>query len=164
MADEANGDAVRIELGGGVIRNAQGGTSPEFAGLIAAAVVLLVTFGSIVAAGLPLLTALFGLGISIGLIGLLALAVDVPEWAPAVAGLMGIGVGIDYSLLILTRFRAALAAGHARREAIIEAITTAGRSVLVAGITVVVSLLGCSSWASRTCGASRSRPAWPCLW
>jgi RND superfamily putative drug exporter len=142
IADEANGDGVRIELGGGVIRNAQGGTSPEFAGLIAAAVVLLVTFGSIVAAGLPLLTALFGLGISIGLIGLLTLAVDVPEWAPAVAGLMGIGVGIDYSLLILTRFRAALAAGHARREAIIEAITTAGRSVLIAGITVVVSLLG----------------------
>jgi RND superfamily putative drug exporter len=142
MAEEASGDGVRIELGGGVIRNAQGGTSPEFAGLIAAAVVLLVTFGSIVAAGLPLLSALFGLGISIGLIGLLALVVDVPEWAPAVAGLMGIGVGIDYSLLILTRFRAALAAGRERREAIIEAITTAGRSVLIAGITVVVSLLG----------------------
>jgi putative drug exporter of the RND superfamily len=142
MAEEASGDGVRIELGGGVIRNAQGGTSPEFAGLIAAAIVLLVTFGSIVAAGLPLLSALFGLGISIGLIGLLALAVDVPEWAPAVAGLMGIGVGIDYSLLILTRFRAALAAGRERREAIVEAITTAGRSVLIAGITVVLSLLG----------------------
>jgi putative drug exporter of the RND superfamily len=142
MAEEASGDDVRIELGGGVIRNAQGGTSPEFAGLLAAALVLLVTFGSIVAAGLPLLTALFGLGISIGLIGLLALIVDVPEWAPAVAGLMGIGVGIDYSLLILTRFRAALAGGRERREAIIEAITTAGRSVLIAGITVVVSLLG----------------------
>jgi RND superfamily putative drug exporter len=142
MAEEASGDDVRIELGGGVIRNAQGGTSPEFAGLIAAAIVLLVTFGSVVAAGLPLLTALFGLGISIGLIGLLALAVDVPEWAPAVAGLMGIGVGIDYSLLILTRFRAALAAGQTRPDAIVEAIATAGRSVLIAGVTVVVSLLG----------------------
>jgi putative drug exporter of the RND superfamily len=142
MADEASGDDVRIELGGGVIRNAQGGTSPEFAGFLAAAVVLLITFGSVVAAGLPLLTALFGLGISIGLIGLLALVVDVPEWAPAVAGLMGIGVGIDYSLLVLTRFRAALAAERTRREAIIEAITTAGRSVLIAGVTVVVSLLG----------------------
>jgi putative drug exporter of the RND superfamily len=142
MAEEASGDDVRIELGGGVIRNAQGGTSPEFAGLLAAALVLLVTFGSIVAAGLPLLTALFGLGISIGLIGLLAVGVDVPEWAPAVAGLMGIGVGIDYSLLILTRFRAALAAGRERPDAIAEAITTAGRSVLIAGVTVVVSLLG----------------------
>jgi RND superfamily putative drug exporter len=142
MAGKASGDDVRIELGGGVIRNAQGGTSPEFAGLLAAAIVLVITFGSIVAAGLPLLTALFGLGISIGLIGLLALAVDVPEWAPAVAGLMGIGVGIDYSLLVLTRFRAALAAGHNRRDAISDAITTAGRSVLIAGITVVISLLG----------------------
>jgi putative drug exporter of the RND superfamily len=142
MAEEASGEDVRIELGGGVIRNAQGGTSPEFAGLLAAAIVLLITFGSIVAAGLPLLTALFGLGISIGLIGLLALVVDVPEWAPAVAGLMGIGVGIDYSLLILTRFRASLADGQTRREAIIEAITSAGRSVLIAGVTVVVSLLG----------------------
>jgi RND superfamily putative drug exporter len=142
MAEEASGDDVRIELGGSVIRNAQGGTSPEFVGLLAAALVLLVTFGSIVAAGLPLLTALFGLGISIGLIGLLALVVDVPEWAPAVAGLMGIGVGIDYSLLVLTRFRAGLAAGHTRRDAIVEAITTAGRSVLIAGVTVVVSLLG----------------------
>jgi RND superfamily putative drug exporter len=142
MAEEASGDDVRIELGGGVIRNVQGGTSPEFAGLLAAAIVLIITFGSVVAAGLPLLTALFGLGISIGLIGLLALVVDVPEWAPAVAGLMGIGVGIDYSLLVLTRFRAGLAAGRARREAITEAITTAGRSVLIAGVTVVVSLLG----------------------
>jgi putative drug exporter of the RND superfamily len=142
MAEEASGDDVRIELGGGVIRNVQGGTSPEFAGLLAAAIVLIITFGSVVAAGLPLLTALFGLGISIGLIGLLALVVDVPEWAPAVAGLMGIGVGIDYSLLVLTRFRAGLAAGRTRREAITEAITTAGRSVLIAGVTVVVSLLG----------------------
>jgi putative drug exporter of the RND superfamily len=142
MAEQTSGDDVRIELGGGVIRNAQGGTSPEFAGLLAAAIVLLITFGSIVAAGLPLLTALFGLGISIGLIGLLTLLVDVPEWAPAVAGLMGIGVGIDYSLLVLTRFRAALAAGQERWEAIVEAITTAGRSVLIAGVTVVVSLLG----------------------
>jgi putative drug exporter of the RND superfamily len=142
MAEDASGSDVRIELGGGVIRNAQGGTSPEFAGLIAAAIVLLLTFGSVVAAGLPLLTALFGLGISIGLIGLLALVVDVPEWAPAVAGLMGIGVGIDYSLLVLTRFRAAFSAGHTRRDAILEAITTAGRSVLIAGVTVVVSLLG----------------------
>jgi putative drug exporter of the RND superfamily len=142
MAQEASGDEVRVELGGGVIRNAQGGTSPEFAGLLAAAIVLIVTFGSVVAAGLPLLSALFGLGISVGLIGLLALVVDVPEWAPAVAGLMGIGVGIDYSLLVLTRFRAGLAAGHGRREAIVEAMTTAGRSVLVAGVTVVVSLLG----------------------
>jgi putative drug exporter of the RND superfamily len=142
IAKEASGDGLRIELGGQPIRNAEGGPSPEFAGLVAAAVVLLVTFGSLVAAGLPLAVALFGLGISTGLIGPLALVVDVPEWAPAVAGLMGIGVGIDYSLLVLTRFRAALAAGRDRRGAIVEAVATAGRSVLIAGVTVVISLLG----------------------
>jgi putative drug exporter of the RND superfamily len=104
--------------------------------------ILLVAFGSVVAAGLPLLTALFGLGISASLIGVVASVVDVPDWAPAVAGLLGIGVGIDYALLILTRFRTALSAGADRREATVEAVETAGRSVLVAGATVVISILG----------------------
>src|ERR687892_518319 len=108
----------------------------------AATLVFLVAFGSVVAAGLPLLTALFGLGISATLIGVVAAVLDVPDWAPAVAGLLGIGVGIDYTLLILTRFRSALAAGADRRAATIETIETAGRSVLIAGTTVVISILG----------------------
>ena len=111
MAEAASGDGLRIKLGGGPIRDAEGGTSPEAAGLAAAAVILLVAFGSLVAAGLPLVAALFGLGISAPLIGVLAGAVAMPEWAPAVAGLIGIGVGIDYALLIFTRFRVALRAG-----------------------------------------------------
>jgi putative drug exporter of the RND superfamily len=143
LAEASSGDGLRIELGGSPIRQAEGGGSPEGVGLIAAALVLLVAFGSIVAAGLPLLTALFGLGISASLIGVLAALVDVPDFAPAVAGLIGIGVGIDYALLILTRFRAELFAGAVgTRAALIEAISTAGRSVLVAGSTVVISLLG----------------------
>src|SRR6266508_1146500 len=142
LADAATGKGLRIELGGGLIRNAEGGASPETAALIAAAVILLIAFGSVVAAGLPLLVALFSLGISGVSIGALAALVDVPEFAPAVAGLIGIGVGIDYSLLILTRFRTALAGGAEPRAAVVEAVTTAGRSVLVAGGTVVVSLLG----------------------
>ncbi len=142
LADAATGEGLRIELGGGLIRNAQGGASPEAAALIAAAVILLIAFGSVVAAGLPLLVALFSLGISGVSIGALAALLDVPEFAPAVAGLIGIGVGIDYSLLILTRFRTALAGGAEPRAAVVEAVTTAGRSVLVAGGTVVVSLLG----------------------
>ena len=142
MADEAGGEGLRIELGGGPIAEAQEGASPEFAGLIAAAVILLIAFGSIVAAGLPILTALFGLGISASLIAVLAAAMDVPEWAPSVAGLIGIGVGIDYALLVLTRFRVALHGGAQRRDAIVEAVTTAGRSVVVAGTIVMVSLLG----------------------
>jgi RND superfamily putative drug exporter len=142
LAAETSGEGLRIELGGFAIENAEEGTSPEFAGLIAAAVILLVAFGSVVAAGLPLLTAIFGLGISAPLIGVVAAGIDVPDFAPAVAGLIGIGVGVDYALLVLTRFRSALDAGADRRAAVVEAVSTAGRSVLVAGVTVVIALLG----------------------
>jgi putative drug exporter of the RND superfamily len=142
LADEASRDGLRVEVGGNLIRQAQGGTSPEIAGLLAAAVILLIAFGSVVAAGLPILVALFGLGISATLTGVLAAFVETPDFAPAVAGLIGIGVGIDYALLILTRFRGALASGAEPRAAIVEAVSTAGRSVLVAGGTVVISIYG----------------------
>jgi RND superfamily putative drug exporter len=142
LAEDASGDGLQIELGGFLIGEAEEGAPPEMIGLLAAAVVLLIAFGSIVAAGLPLLVAAFGLGISATLIGLLALVVDTPSFAPAVAGLIGIGVGIDYALLILTRFRSALVDGADVREALVEATSTAGRSVIVAGGTVVISLFG----------------------
>jgi putative drug exporter of the RND superfamily len=142
MAEQASGDGLRIELGGGPIRDAQGGASPEVASFVAAAFILLIAFGSIVAAGLPLATALFGLVISTGLIGLAVNVVASPEWAPAVSSLLGIGIGIDYALLILTRFRTALAGGSDTRAALVEAVSTAGRSVLVAGTTVMIALLG----------------------
>ena len=142
LADDASGDGLRVEVGGNLIQNAQEGQPPELMGLLAAAVVLLIAFGSIVAAGLPLLVAIFGLGISATLIGIVALLVDTPEFAPAIAGLIGIGVGIDYALLILTRFRSALLAGADERGALAEAVSTAGRSVIVAGGTVVISMLG----------------------
>src|SRR5919106_352151 len=140
MAEATSGDGLRVELGGGTIE--EEGAPPELMAFLAAALILLVAFGSVVAAGLPLLTALFGLGISASLIGVVAAVLHGPNWAPAVAGLLGIGVGIDYALLILTRFRTALAAGADRRAATVEAIDTAGRSVLVAGTTVVISILG----------------------
>ena len=142
LADEADGNGLRIELGGGLIQQAQEATPPELAGLVGAAVVLLIAFGSVVAAGLPLLVAIFGLGFSAALIGIVALFVDTPEFAPAVAGLIGIGVGIDYALLIVTRFRSALVRGADVRDAIVEAMSTAGRSVFVAGLTVIISLFG----------------------
>jgi putative drug exporter of the RND superfamily len=138
MAERADERDLRVELGG----VDEEGAPPELIALLAAALILLFAFGSVVAAGLPLLTALFGLGISASLIGVVAAVLDVPNWAPAVAGLLGIGVGIDYALLILSRFRTALAAGADRRAATVEAIETAGRSVLVAGTTVVISILG----------------------
>jgi putative drug exporter of the RND superfamily len=141
-AEAVSGDGLRIELGGAVIEDAQEGAPPELVGLVAAAFILLIAFGSVVAAGLPLAVALFGLGLSATLIGVLTVVVDIPEWAPAVSSLMGIGVGIDYALLILTRFRTALAGGAATHGAVVEAVATAGRSVVVAGTTVIIALLG----------------------
>ena len=142
-AEQNSGDGLQIKLGGDPIYAAQETTSPEGLGFLGAAIVLLIAFGSVVAAGLPLLIALFGLGItSGGLIVLLANVVDVPDWTTAVSGLIGIGVGIDYALLVLTRFRAALGDGKDRHDAVVEAVTTAGRSVILAGITVVIAVLG----------------------
>jgi RND superfamily putative drug exporter len=143
-AAEANsGNGLEIKLGGEPILIAQESTSPEGIGFLAAAIVLLIAFGSLVAAGLPLAIALLGLGISSGgLIVLLANVIDVPNWTTAVTGLIGIGVGIDYALLVLTRFRAAMKSGKDRHDAVVEAVTTAGRSVLVAGSTVVIAVLG----------------------
>jgi putative drug exporter of the RND superfamily len=142
LAERESGGQLNIALGGGVIQQAEDAGSPEGIGLLAAAAVLLLAFGSVVAAGLPLAVALFGLGISASLIGVLAALIDVPDFAPAVAGLIGIGVGIDYALLVLTRFRAAMEGGKQPRAAVIEAVETAGRSVLVAGTTVLISVMG----------------------
>jgi len=142
LAERSSGDGLTIALGGGPIRMAEGGGGPEGFGLLGAAVVLLIAFGSIVAAGLPLAIALFGLGISASLIGVLAAVMEVPDFATAIAGLLGIGVGIDYALLVLTRFRAGLDGGADVQGAIVEAVGTAGRSVLVAGSTVLISVLG----------------------
>ena len=164
LAERASGDGLTVALGGGPIRMAQGGGGPEGFGLLGAAIVLLIAFGSIVAAGLPLAVALFGLGISASLIGVLAAVMEVPDFATAIAGLLGIGVGIDYALLVLTRFRAALDGGADVQGSIVEAVGTAGRSVLVAGSTVLISVLGLSSWASATCRAWRSAPASRCSW
>ncbi len=142
-AEGNSGGGLEIKLGGDPIYAAQESSSPEGIGLLGAAIVLLIAFGSIVAAGLPLAIALIGLGItSGGLIVLLANVVDVPDWTTAVSGLIGIGVGIDYSLLVLTRFRSALNEGKDRHDAVVEAVTTAGRSVIIAGLTVVIAVLG----------------------
>jgi RND superfamily putative drug exporter len=143
-AAQANdGNGLEIKLGGDPINRAEEQSSPEGIGFFGAAIVLLVAFGSVVAAGLPLAIALIGLGISSGgLIPLLANLIDVPDWTTAVSGLIGIGVGIDYSLLVLTRFRSAMRDGKDRHDAVVEAITTAGRSVIIAGCTVVIAVLG----------------------
>ena len=142
-AEDNSGGGLEIKLGGDPIYRTQEGASPEGVGLLGGAIVLLIAFGSVVAAGLPLAIAIIGLGISGGgLIALLANFIAVPDWTLAVAGLIGIGVGIDYALLVLTRFRSALSDGKDRHDAVVEAVTTAGRSVLIAGCTVVIAVLG----------------------
>ncbi len=142
-AEKNSADGLQIKLLGDPIYAAQSSTSPEGLGFLGAAIVLLIAFGSVVAAGLPLVIALFGLGISSGgLILLLANVIDVPDWTTAVSGLIGIGVGVDYALLVLTRFRAAMDDGKNPHDAVLEAVTTAGRSVILAGSTVVIAVLG----------------------
>ena len=116
--------------------------SSEGIGFLAAALILLITFGSAVAMGLPLLTAVFGLGIATAVGGLVMRVVDVPDWAPPTAAMVGLGIGIDYALLIVTRFRGSLAQGQDPRRATLTAIATAGRAVLFAGLTVMISMLG----------------------
>jgi RND superfamily putative drug exporter len=143
MGEAADRDGLRVELGGQAIQIAQQGpVSSEAVGLAVAGLILLVALGTVVAAGLPLITALFGLGIASALIGVLAAIVPTPDWSTTLAAMLGIGVGVDYALLILTRYRAALTRGADPRAAVTEAIATAGRSVLIAGSTVVISLLG----------------------
>jgi RND superfamily putative drug exporter len=114
----------------------------EFIGLIFAVFVLLLAFGSALAMGLPIVTALFGLGIGAVLGGIASRIIETPDWAPTVALMIGLGTGIDYALFIVTRYRQSLHRGLAPREATITAMGTAGRAVLFAGATVVISLLG----------------------
>jgi RND superfamily putative drug exporter len=143
LAENASGDGLQVAMAGWAIADAQESeVSPEVVGFAIAALVLLLTFGSLLAAGLPLLTALFGLGIGTTLVGTIAAFMDVPDFAPAIAGMMAIGVGIDYALLVITRYRTALAAGREPEDAVAETVATAGRSVLVAGGVVVIALLG----------------------
>ena len=139
----AGDDTLQVEVGGAVAALSQTvALGSEGIGLLAAAIILLVVFGSAVAMGLPLLTALFGLGIGMALGEVLRRVVDVPDWAPNVVAMVGIGVGIDYALFIVTRFRSSLAEGQDPRRATLTAIATSGRAVLFAGITVVISMLG----------------------
>jgi RND superfamily putative drug exporter len=143
VADAAGRPGLDVALGGQAIAVAeQGEIGSEGIGLLAAAVILLLTFGSVVAAGLPILTAVAGLAVSSTLTGLVLRLVDAPDWSTALATMMGIGIGIDYVLLMVTRFREWRAAGLDPEAATVATLDTAGRAVLVAGSTVVVSMLG----------------------
>ena len=111
-------------------------------GVLLALIVLLIVFGSIFAALLPIISALFALGTAIGIIGLLSHVIGMPEFSPELVLLIGLGVGVDYALFIVTRHRQGLIAGHDGETSIVNAVNTSGRAVLFAGIIVCIALLG----------------------
>src|SRR5207249_1389520 len=125
-------------------RNPPGRT--ELIGIGAAVIILLLAFGSVVAMGLPITIAILGVGSGLLMVGLGAAFVDLPAFTPQFAAMIGIGVGIDYALLVVNRFREAMAQGLSAEEATVKAASTAGRSVFLAGGTVVIAMLGL--WAA----------------
>ncbi|MFB7864238.1 MMPL family transporter [Streptomyces sp. NPDC056069] len=135
---------LRIEMGGSLFyafSDPDGGAS-ELIGLLAAAAILFLAFGSLVAAALPIGMAVFGLTVGVATMTVLAGVTDVPAFAPVLGSMVGLGVGIDYALFVLARHREYLARGLDPREAAGLAVATAGRPVVFAGGTVVVSILG----------------------
>jgi RND superfamily putative drug exporter len=144
LHDEVQASApqgLEVELGGDLFA-AQPEFSSETFGIAAAIIILLLVFGSVLAMGLPIITALFGIGCGAALIGLATNVLSVPDFTTQVAAMIGIGVGIDYALLIVTRYRAGLHDGLSPRDAVELAVDTSGRAVIFAGLTVVISLLG----------------------
>jgi putative drug exporter of the RND superfamily len=135
---------LQVAAGGQVVENAEGfsvGPATEV-GVLAALIILLLTFGSLAAAGMPLITAGLGLITGVALIGLATHLTDLSNISPELALMIGLGVGIDYSLFIVTRFRENyLAFGDVERS-VVEAMDTSGRAILLAGATVVIALLG----------------------
>jgi putative drug exporter of the RND superfamily len=144
-AEAARGDGLKVELGGSGIQQAQqnqGGGPSEFIGFIAAAIVLAIAFGSLWATVLPLFTAVLALGCGLSLTGLIAHVIKIATFSPLLATLIGLGVGIDYALFVVTRHRNAIKAGRDPEAACARALNTSGRAVLFAGATVIVALLG----------------------
>ncbi len=143
-AEAISGKGLEVDVGGPTAMFAEleppGGR--EASGILIALVILLVTFGSAIAAGLPILVALGGLGAGMALVLLSTRVIAIFTFAPAMAAMIGLGVGIDYALFIVTRYRQGLYAGLGPEEAIVTAVDTSGRAVVFAGTTVTISLLG----------------------
>lgn len=141
--DEARGDTLAIGVQGQVLEFAgQEPPESELIGIVVAIVILLIAFGSIVAAGLPIITAMVGLVGGLTFITFAANFLDVATFAPTLAAMIGLGVGIDYALFVINRYRQALLVGHEPKQAAMEAVQTAGRAVVFAGSAVIIGLLG----------------------
>jgi RND superfamily putative drug exporter len=142
LAKDVKVDGLRIEFGGDIFSNSEIGGASEVVGILAAMIILLVAFGSVLAMGLPIGTALFGIGTGIAIVLSVRTLVDMPDFTTAAVAMVGLGVGIDYALFIVTRYRENLSAGADPERSVTHAIDTAGRAVLFAGTTVVISVLG----------------------
>ena len=144
LAESARSADLDVELGGNAIKQIQQTppTSSEGVGLVAAGIILFIAFGSLFAMALPLLTAVVALGSGLLAVGLISHVVSIGTVGPTLAGLIGLGVGIDYALFIVTRHRAGIQGGLSPEEAAVRALDTSGRAVLFAGGTVCIALLG----------------------
>ncbi|HET6949385.1 MAG TPA: MMPL family transporter [Acidimicrobiales bacterium] len=141
LVDRTDIPGTTIELGGDAFLT-EAEFSSEALGFLAAMIILLVAFGSLLAMGLPLLTAIFGIVTGIALVGLVVNVVDMPSFSNQAVAMIGIGVGIDYALFIVTRYREGLHDGLDPEGATVRALDTAGRAVLFAGCTVIIAVLG----------------------
>ena len=181
VADGARADGVQVELTGALALLAAEEPSSELIGVGVAIIVLLVAFGSVVAMGLPIGTALMGIFVGVAGVGVLSAVMDVPEFSLILCAMIGLGVGIDYALFIVTRHRQLLHEGMSVEDAAGTANATAGQAVLFAGTTVVIAILGLFlaglpaisamgvavalvvtvSMAGRGDAAARASSAWP---
>ncbi|CAN5309262.1 N/A [soil metagenome] len=139
----ASDAGIRVEFGGDIFQQTGAAVSPsEGLGVLFAAIVLFFTFGSLLAAGLPLLSAILGVGISVGAVIAVSAFATVSSTAPLLAVMIGLAVGIDYALFILSRHRTQLAQGMEVEESAAQSVATAGSAVVFAGTTVIIALLG----------------------
>jgi RND superfamily putative drug exporter len=130
-----------IEYGGNIFAEFELPASEAY-GLLAAIVILVLAFGSVLAMGLPIGTALIGLGVGTSLVIVLSNLLPMPDFTTSLVAMIGLGVGIDYALFIVTRYREGLENGLSVEDAVVDAVDTSGRAVIFAGITVIISLLG----------------------
>ncbi|WP_022884674.1 MMPL family transporter [Glaciibacter superstes] len=142
--DVAASDALTVAFSGVADEAESAVDYTELIGLIVSLLVLIITFGSLLAAGMPLITAIIGVGISASLITIASNFFSLSSTAPLLATMLGLAVGIDYALFIVARHRSQLALGMAPRESIATAVATAGSAVVFAGLTVIIALLGLS--------------------
>lgn len=143
LAEQHSTAQLQVRLGGQLIQQSERAKpSSEAIGILAAIVILLIAFGSVLAMVVPIVVALAGIAVGLPIIGLLTHAYPLQSFSTTLATMIGIGVGIDYALFVVTRYRQGLHAGHTPEEAVVMAIDTSGRAVLFAGMTVIIALLG----------------------